>query len=162
MARSSESTFRIGQLANEVGKTVRTLHFYEELGLLSPAARSKGGFRLYDDSALDRIHWIERLQELGFSLTEIRDFLCEFHEHSHGPAAMNQLRTFYAEKVLETRAAIERLQGLESELQSSIAYLNVCETCCTVTPRTACITCAESDHADRQPPAMVAAIADVS
>ena len=162
MTDASPSTYRIGELAKRTEKTVRTIHFYEELGLLHPAERSPGGFRMYNNNAMDRIHWIERLQELGFSLTEIRDFLCEFHEHATGPAAMNQLRAFYAEKVLETRAAIERLKGLESELESSIAYLAVCETCCTVTPRTACITCAESDHANRQPPAMVAAIADVS
>ena len=60
------ATFRIGELAKKADKTVRTIHFYEELGLLQPASRSPGGFRMYTNKALDRIHWIERLQELGF------------------------------------------------------------------------------------------------
>ena len=80
MAHQSSQTLRVGQLANKVGKTVRTIHFYEELGLLSPTSRSKGGFRQYDDEAINRIHWIDRLQQLDFSLTEIRDFLQDFQE----------------------------------------------------------------------------------
>ena len=67
MTHDSAQTYRIGALAKKANKTVRTIHFYEELGLLSPAARSPGGFRLYNDQALDRIHWIERLQVLGCS-----------------------------------------------------------------------------------------------
>ena len=47
---------RVGELAKAVGKTVRAMHLYEELGLLEPAARSEGGFRLYGSDAVDRIH----------------------------------------------------------------------------------------------------------
>src|SRR6516225_8505472 len=49
---------QIGDLARETGKTVRAIHLYEELGLLTPAARSKGRFRLYGREALVRIRWI--------------------------------------------------------------------------------------------------------
>src|ERR1700685_3581076 len=59
---------QIGDLAREGGKTVRAIHLYEELGLLAPAGRSKGGFRLYGAEALTRIRWIAKLQEMGFSL----------------------------------------------------------------------------------------------
>ncbi len=44
---TSEATLRIGELARRTGKTNRTLHFYEELGLLAPMSRTKGGFRIY-------------------------------------------------------------------------------------------------------------------
>ena len=101
--------YRIGELARRAGKTVRTIHFYEELELLHPTARSKGGFRMYNDSALDRIHWIEKLQELGFSLTDIREFLLGYRSQSTGPESMDILRTFYIEKLSETQSAIERL-----------------------------------------------------
>jgi DNA-binding transcriptional MerR regulator len=49
MSNDSPSNYRIGELAKRVSKTVRTIHFYEELGLLRPAERSPGGFRMYND-----------------------------------------------------------------------------------------------------------------
>jgi DNA-binding transcriptional MerR regulator len=57
------------------GKTTRAIHLYEELGLLTPAVRSKGGFRLYSPRAVARLEWIQKLQDMGFSLTEIKAFL---------------------------------------------------------------------------------------
>ena len=155
---SLQDTYRIGALAKKAGKTVRTLHFYEELGLLSPAERTKGGFRLYTDASVDRIHWIERLQELGFSLSDIREFLVEFQSHDHGPAAMGSLRMFYTEKLSQTRSAIERLAGLEKELLSSLAYLQACGTCDPLTPQITCSSCTEPEHATIDAPTMVAGI----
>ena len=157
---SSDNLLRVGQLADQSGKTVRALHFYEELGLLEPAQRTKGGFRQYDASALVRIHWIDRLQDLGFSLKEIQDFLSTLRSETLGPAAMHQLRGFYAKKLVETRQTIERLSSLESELQESLSYLQGCHSCDPVTPRTACRACDETPHQDTHPPAMVAAIHD--
>src|SRR5271165_3706125 len=61
-ARARRDLMQIGDLARETGKTVRAIHLYEELGLLTPAARSKGRFRLYGAEALTRIRWIGQLQ----------------------------------------------------------------------------------------------------
>lgn len=162
MSATSQNLMRVGQLANRTGKTVRALHFYEELGLLAPTRRSKGGFRMYDETALIRVRWIDRLQELGFSLPDIREFLESLRSESNGPAAMDSLRRFYAEKFIETQAHIARLQSLEKELQSSLAYLHVCQTCAVETPRSACGTCEEPLHEGVSLPEMVAAIQDPS
>jgi len=152
--------FRVGQLANKVGKTVRTIHFYEELGLLQPSERSKGGFRLYSEEALTRIHWIDRLQQLGFSLTEIRTFLSALNEAESGPLAMQKLHAFYTEKLAETQATIERHRALEAELQDSLNYLATCGCCGMDTPRSACATCDEPDHVATATPVLVAAVTD--
>jgi DNA-binding transcriptional MerR regulator len=149
---------RVGQLAEQAGKTVRAIRFYEELGLLEPAQRTQGGFRQYDGTALVRIHWIDRLQDLGFSLTEIRDFLASLKAEETGPRAMEQLRTFYAAKLVETRAALERLRALEGELQDSLGYLSTCQTCAPHTHRSACRACGEADHGGRAAPPLVAAV----
>ena len=148
---------RVGELARKVGKTTRALRFYEELDLLAPAQRTPGGFRLYHPDTLIRIRWIERLQELGFSLHDIRGFLDTFRGEPNGPAAMEQLRCFYAEKLNETRAAIARLQSLEADLEHSLTYLEGCQNCAPGTPRTACHTCDE-EHENDAPP-MVSAVA---
>ncbi len=158
MAADLSQNMRIGELADKSGRTERTLRFYEELGLLVPAARTKGGFRLYDGAALLRIHWISRLQDLGFSLPEIKEFLTEIQENSHGPAMMGDLRSFYAAKLAETRASLVRLQALESELSASIAYLDTCRSCAPATHKTACRSCREDGHAETEMPALVAAV----
>lgn len=150
---------RVGQLARASGKTNRAIRFYEELGLLMPTQRTKGGFRLYHPDAVTRIHWIDRLQELGFSLNDIRDFLETFRGEDRGPAAMDQLRSFYQDKLKETRQTIARLKGLEDELANSLRYLQACQTCSPNTLRTACHTCSEPHEPSEEAPPLVAAVA---
>ena len=72
MTKEDPKLMRVGELAKAVGKTVRAMHLYEELGLLEPRARSEGGFRMYGPEAVDRIHWIVTLQAIGFTLAEIQ------------------------------------------------------------------------------------------
>jgi DNA-binding transcriptional MerR regulator len=156
----SDGLLRVGQLADQSGKTVRAIRFYEELGLLEPTQRTKGGFRQYESSALIRIHWIDRLQELDFSLREIREFLSTLQAEQRGPAAMFQLRAFYGKKLIETRKMLSRLDSLEGELQESLTYLEGCETCAPVTPRSACRSCGETEHQHTETPALVAAVHD--
>jgi MerR family transcriptional regulator, repressor of the yfmOP operon len=63
---------RIQQVAAEVGLTTRSIRYYEELGLLKPAARSEGSYRLYDEDDLERLRFIKGLRDdAGFSLSEI-------------------------------------------------------------------------------------------
>ncbi|MCB9744092.1 MAG: MerR family transcriptional regulator [Alphaproteobacteria bacterium] len=153
-----DSTMRIGALAKRAGKTSRAIHFYEELGLLRPAGRTKGGFRLYGEEAVTRIRWIERLQELGFSLPEIQEFLARLQEEDHGPDAMRRLEAFYREKLAETRAAIARLAELERDLSDSLDYLAGCRGCEPLTHRSRCSVCDEAAHEGRETPVMVAAV----
>src|SRR3954468_19198547 len=89
---------RVGELAKAVGKTVRAMHLYEELGLLEPRARSEGGFRLYGPEAVDRIHWIVKLQAIGFTLAEIQGFVKDFQQAHSAPEASARVRTMFIEK----------------------------------------------------------------
>ena len=95
---------QVGDLAQKTGKTVRAIHLYEQLDLLKPAARSKGRYRLYGPEALLRIRWIGKLQELGFSLTDIKSILKDV-EQNDGAAkeAMERVRSVYEKKLEETR-----------------------------------------------------------
>ncbi|MEU5213401.1 MerR family transcriptional regulator [Streptomyces sp. NPDC020742] len=61
----------VGQVAEFAGVTVRTLHHYDEIGLLAPSARSHAGHRRYDDADLDRLQQILFYRELGFPLDEV-------------------------------------------------------------------------------------------
>ena len=152
----SVKLLKVGDLAGRTGKSVRALRLYEELGLLTPTARSLGGFRLYDDSALTRIRWIELLQESGFTLHQIQDLLKAWQSTRYGPEAMKVVRETFEKRLAETRAAIERYEALEKELLGSLQYLNGCETCRP--PRTTQEDCPHCpvDHGMEEPPALVA------
>lgn len=67
--------WKVGELAKQTGLTVRALHHYDEIGLLSPSERSAAGYRLYDGDDIARLLQILSLRQLGFSLDEIRDCL---------------------------------------------------------------------------------------
>ena len=64
-------SYSVGQVADLSGVTVRTLHHYDEVGLLSPGGRSAAGYRLYESSDLERLQQILFYRELGFTLKEI-------------------------------------------------------------------------------------------
>lgn len=149
---------RIGDLARETGKTVRAIHLYEEQGLLHPATRSSGGFRLYDRSAIERLRWIDLLHGMGFSLHEMGDLLHSWWSSDLGPDAMERLRALFTRKLEETRTALARHQQLERELTEGLAYLETCRSCATPdTPARVCVQC-EQDHGTTCEPALVAGI----
>ena len=65
----------VGELAGKMGTTVRTLQYYDRVGLLKPAAASEGGHRLYTHKDMIRLHQIQSLKSLGFSLDDIKNRL---------------------------------------------------------------------------------------
>jgi MerR family transcriptional regulator, thiopeptide resistance regulator len=67
--------WKVGELAKLTGLSVRTLHYYDEIGLLSPSQRTRGGHRLYTAGDVLRLQQIKSLRQLGFSLREIRECL---------------------------------------------------------------------------------------
>jgi DNA-binding transcriptional MerR regulator len=149
VSASLDERLKIGDLARLTGKTVRALHLYEELELLKPAERTPGGFRLYDRSNLERIQFIDRLQRLGLSLTDIGDLLKEWNGSETPPAAMRRLETFYRAKLEDTRRQLVELRALEHELLASLAFLEGCRPCDAHDhPKAACGGCARPQAMD--------------
>ncbi|MCA1667139.1 MAG: MerR family transcriptional regulator [Thermomicrobia bacterium] len=66
---------KVGALAKRTGVSVRTLHYYDEISLLAPSARSEAGYRLYAAADVVRLQQIMSLRQLGFALEQIRDCL---------------------------------------------------------------------------------------
>ena len=141
---------QVGDLAQLTGKTVRAIHLYEQMDLLKPAARSKGRYRLYGPEALVRIRWIGKLQDLGFSLTEIKTVVKDVEAEGRGssaPSAMVKVREVYKQKLDDTRVQIERLRTLEREILASLSYLDTCESACE--PDRLLASCHSCNHNDR-------------
>jgi DNA-binding transcriptional MerR regulator len=72
---SDAEMHQIGQVAERVGLSLRTVRYYEEMGLISPEKRTNGGFRLYTDANLDRLLLIKQMKPLGFTVQEMRELL---------------------------------------------------------------------------------------
>lgn len=66
---------KVGDLARRTGLTVRTLHHYDEIGLLTPSGRSEAGYRLYSQADVQRLHGIQTLRQMGLALSDIGNLL---------------------------------------------------------------------------------------
>lgn len=67
------TTMRIGEVAERLGLSLRSIRYYEEAGLVAPSARTQGGFRLYTEPDVSRLLLIMQMKPLGFSLEEMGD-----------------------------------------------------------------------------------------
>ncbi len=108
---------KIGELADAAGLTVRTLHYYEEIGLLAPSERTDAGHRLYADTDVERLYRISLLRSLGLTLGDIARTLDDPSWHLEGSlrAHLDGL-----ERRLDTEARLRtRLRQLLSSLTSS-------------------------------------------
>lgn len=149
-------SMQVGDLARESGKTVRAIHLYEQMDLLKPAGRSKGRYRLYGPEALVRIRWIQKLQDLGFSLTDIKAIVKDVEQHGSASSAMVGVREVYAKKLEETRSQIARLQSLEGEIRASLEYLDACDSLCERDRLLPACNCCDHHPAEQQVPDLVA------
>ena len=66
---------KIGAIAKQTGLKIETIRFYEAEGLIEPPTRSGGNYRLYGQTHLDRLSFIKRSRDLGFTLDQVRDLL---------------------------------------------------------------------------------------
>ncbi len=66
---------RIGEVSARTGLSLRTIRYYEEVGLVPPSSRTRGGFRLYTEPDVERLDLVTRMKPLGFALDEMRELL---------------------------------------------------------------------------------------
>jgi DNA-binding transcriptional MerR regulator len=100
--------YSVSQVAQIAGVTVRTLHHYDDIGLLRPSGRTSGGYRRYDEADLERLRLILVYRELGFTLEEIGTILAAADPSTHLRRQHGLLRQ-RIERLREMVAAIEYL-----------------------------------------------------
>ncbi|WP_298140095.1 heavy metal-responsive transcriptional regulator [Acidiferrobacter sp.] len=104
----------IGVLARRAGVGTGTLRYYETLGLIKPAGRSGGGYRIYHEGELRRLRFIRRAQELGFSLEEVATLLALSET---GGARAADVRRLTREKLLDIDRRIRDLERMKAGLE---------------------------------------------
>lgn len=107
MGTGNGRQLKVGELARSTGLTVRTLHHYDEIGLLKPSGRSEAGYRLYSDADVQRLHGIQALRHLGLPLADIAA-LFEGKGASPGMIVEQQMRALDVEiaRATELRARL--------------------------------------------------------
>ena len=108
---------RVGELARRTGLTVRTLHHYDEIGLLKPSLHSEAGYRLYTAADVVRLQQVLSLRQLGFSLEKVRDCL-----DRPGFAPLEVVRLHVArlrEQIELQRKLCERLEALAQRFHTA-------------------------------------------
>ncbi|PRX46687.1 DNA-binding transcriptional MerR regulator [Prauserella shujinwangii] len=108
---------QIGEVAERTELSLRTIRYYEEVGLVIPSARSQGGFRLYTEPDVERLLLVKRMKPLGFQLDEMRELL---ELLDPGTGARRRLRKEDRERLRGfTDVAEERCTELRAKLHSA-------------------------------------------
>ena len=107
---------KIGELAHLSGLSVKTIRYYEDIGLLAPTVeRSSSGYRLFQSQVLNRLTFIKRAQSLGLSLQEIKPLLAL---HDRGELPCPEVKQQLQKKISAIAAEMEALKTQQAELQS--------------------------------------------
>jgi len=113
-------TIRLMELATQSGLSVRTVRYYVDRGLVRPARRSSGGYRLFDENAVRQLRFIRRLHGLGLTLRDLHQLLAAAERQSCGQSSVAVERRLRIQlDAVELR--LQELQGVRHELASLLA-----------------------------------------
>nr|MDJ0590242.1 MerR family transcriptional regulator [Pleurocapsa sp. MO_226.B13] len=123
---------KIGELAKQTGLSIRTLHYYDEIGLLSPSCRTDVGYRLYSNQDIIRLQQIVSLRQLGFSLKEIGE--CLKNPDFSLQQTIDLHRARVREQMALSRNLLKRLDAISTELETkrSVAVENLIQVMETI------------------------------
>jgi MerR family transcriptional regulator, copper efflux regulator len=111
----TESLLKIGEIHSHSQIPIKTIRYYEDIGLIRSEKRSPGGFRLFSPAVLVRLGFIKRSQALGFSLQEIR-YILDIHDQGELPCT--EVRHNIERKIQDIDDRIQQLQQLKQELSN--------------------------------------------
>ncbi len=117
MTKSSErKSFSIGEIAEMVGMTTRTVRYYEEIGLLNSIKRLEGGKRIYTNDDLRRLKFIKRLKVLGLSLNEMKELENIYLVSKSNKVALTKLLDILDKHLAEIEKRVSSLKKLSEEI----------------------------------------------
>lgn len=110
---------KIGELAEKTGVSIDTIRFYERRGLIPAPSRRESGYRIYSVEYADRIRFIKRGQELGFTLKEVDELLSLRMDEAADCAEVQRQAATKLKDVEEKIRDLERVRGVLRELASA-------------------------------------------
>jgi MerR family mercuric resistance operon transcriptional regulator len=116
-----------GKLAARAGCNLETVRYYEQVGLLPPPPRSRGGHRLYGEDLIKRLTFIRRSRDLGFTIQEIRDLLRLVDGRKYTCAEVEALARSHVREIRRKIGDLRKLQGVLQTMASKCSQGNVPE-----------------------------------
>lgn len=115
---------QIGELSRRSGVSHRTIHYYEQLGLLKPAEREGAGYRYYDETALRRLEKIAALKRLGLSLEDIASVIDLYFEDATGIRGKRKVLEILQAQLIRTDAQLGELSDFKRDIEANIVRMN--------------------------------------
>lgn len=140
---------RVAELAGLVGLSADSIRYYERVGVLPPPARTPAGYRAYDATAIDRLHFIQGAQRLGLHLSDIRELLSV---RDTGMCACEPAEQLLRRRLTDLDAEVARLTTLRAQMVTMLEAIPNAE-CPPPAPGTWCLPNPEGgdDHASSDP-----------
>jgi DNA-binding transcriptional MerR regulator len=118
-----QAVYQIGDVAERVGLSLRTIRHYEDVGVIAQTGRTRGGYRLYTERDVDRLRKVKGMKPMGFTLGEISDvleLLDQVESSTASPRTFERLQMFAALAV-ERRDKLRERLALATEFTDLIA-----------------------------------------
>ena len=147
MPEKALEPLKISALAAVTGTTTPTIRFYEEIGLLPAAARQSGGQRRYGSEDVNRLTFIRRCRDFGFSVEQVRALVNLMQDSSRSCTEARDIAHAHLDAV---RAKLAELQELERDI---VRFVDRCDQECLGGPGPTCVPLAELAHHGRTPEA---------
>jgi DNA-binding transcriptional MerR regulator len=129
-AMKEKERFTTGEIAKKFNLTRRTLHFYEEIGLISPSEKGSAGQRFYSAEQFERIGVVAELKELGLPLRRIREIInVRANNGQSSRVAASELSGFIGEALPLIGQRIDLLRRMYDDLNVGKEVLHTCRTC---------------------------------
>lgn len=103
----------IGQAARASGLPTKTVRYYADIGLVAPSARRDNGYRDYADPEVQKLRFVQRARNFGFSIDDCRELLALYEDRSRASA---DVKAIALERIAEIEAKMAELQTLKDEL----------------------------------------------
>lgn len=122
--QEGKKIYSIGEIAQIVGMTTRTIRYYEEIGLLNSVKRLEGGKRIYTDDDIRRLKFINRLKVLGLTLKDMKELENVYSVSKSNKAALLKLLDILDKHLLEIENRIKSLQKLSIDINDYKKHIN--------------------------------------
>jgi MerR family Zn(II)-responsive transcriptional regulator of zntA len=141
-----EQLYKIGQVSKKARVTLRTIRYYEELGLIEPIVRTKGGFRLYTEESVERLRFIHGLKLLDFPLSKIREMFKIRQMAQSGDEASHRIMRVLRSQQREAVRKKGQYEKMLHEIQATMELVTGCYGCETKPSYETCRSCATTSH----------------
>lgn len=137
-----------GDLARESGTTVRTVRFYEEVGLLTPVGRTEGKHRMYSRSELEKLRFIGDLRMVDCSIAEIRMLLLLREQKNPTREQAEEAKRLVEQRLEAIREKLLQIRRVRDDLSATLEFLSECTGCGKNASKNSCRGCDAMQRSD--------------